>query len=49
MTAIVFVDLANQRDKTISVKFVNNSNIKLKDIPLEMAVEELSKAFGLAG
>ena len=46
VTAIVFIDKTNAKEETLSAKFVNNSNIKLKDIPLNMAVQEFARAFG---
>ena len=46
VTAIIFVDKTNEEQETLSAKFVQNSNIKLKDIPLSMAVQEFARAFG---
>jgi hypothetical protein len=46
VTAIVFVDKTNEEQETLSAKFLQNSNIKLKDIPLSMAVHEFARAFG---
>ena len=44
--AIVFVDMINAKTETLSAKFLNNSLIKMKDIPLNMAVQEFARAFG---
>jgi len=46
VTAIVFIDKTNEEQETLSAKFLQNSNIKLKDIPLSMAVQEFARAFG---
>lgn len=44
--AIVFVDMINAKTETLSAKFLKNSLIKMKDIPLNMAVQEFARAFG---
>jgi len=45
VVAVVFIDKCNQEQTTLSVKFYDHRNIKLKDVPLHLAVAELNKAF----
>jgi len=45
VVAAVFLDKCNQEQTTLSVKFFDHRNIKLKDVPLHLAVGELNRAF----
>jgi len=45
VAAAAFIDKCNQNQTTLSIKFFDHREIKLKDVPLHLALGEISKAF----